>query len=211
MVVDKSIDLTKVAPYGCGFQTGAGTVLNVLEPGPADSLVVYGVGAVGLAALAAARHLGAGTLVAVDPMACRREAERFGAVGLDPRPRGPVVDRGQGAHRGRCVVRDRHHGDPRGGQAGPAVAQVRGTLVALGLGAEEYAIDAIDLLQNGKIMRSSIEGDSDPQEMVPRLIAMNGSGEFDVDHLIATYPFAEINTAVADVLAGKVVKPVLVW
>ncbi len=89
--------------------------------------------------------------------------------------------------------------------------RVRGTLVALGLGAEEYTLDAIDLLQSGKVVRSSVEGDSDPQEMIPRLIAMNAAGEFDVDHLITVYPFGEINTAVADVLAGKVVKPVLVW
>src|SRR6202012_626379 len=57
----------------------------------------------------------------------------------------------------------------------------------------------------------SIEGDSDPQEMVPRLIALNQAGEFDVDGLIATYPFSEINTAVADVLFGKGVKPGFVW
>jgi aryl-alcohol dehydrogenase len=211
VVVDKSVDLTKVAPYGCGFQTGAGTVLNVLEPGPADSLVVYGVGAVGLAALAAARHLGVGTLVAVDPMPTRRaEAERFGAIVLDP-AEVPVVDR----------VRELTGGGASYAIDTTALSEVvkqaqqslrmRGTLVALGLGAEEYALDAIDLLQNGKVVRSSIEGDSDPQEMVPRLIAMNRAGDFDVDHLIATYPFTEINTAVADVLAGKVVKPVLVW
>jgi len=66
-------------------------------------------------------------------------------------------------------------------------------------------------LMTGKVIRSTIEGDSDPLEMVPRLIELNASGEFDVDGLIATYPFSEINTAVADVLAGKVVKPVLVW
>jgi aryl-alcohol dehydrogenase len=211
VVVDKSVDLTKVAPYGCGFQTGAGTVLNVLEPGPADSLVVYGVGAVGLAALAAARHLGVGTLVAVDPMPTRRaEAERFGAIVLDP-AEVPVVDR----------VRELTGGGASYAIDTTALSEVvkqaqqslrmRGTLVALGLGAEEYALDAIDLLQNGKVVRSSIEGDADPQEMVPRLIAMNRAGDFDVDHLIATYPFTEINTAVADVLAGKVVKPVLVW
>ncbi len=87
----------------------------------------------------------------------------------------------------------------------------RGTLIALGLGAEEYTIDALDLLQTGKVIRSSIEGDSDPQEMVPRLIGLNAAGEFDVDGLIATYPFSEINTAVADVLSGRVVKPVFVW
>ncbi|HET6166344.1 MAG TPA: NAD(P)-dependent alcohol dehydrogenase [Marmoricola sp.] len=212
VVVDKSVDLTKVAPYGCGFQTGAGTVLNVLQPGPADSLVVYGVGAVGLAALAAARHVGTGTLVAVDPLESRRDAAaKFGAVGVDPLAEANVVERvkeltGGGASYAidttaiSDVVR----------QAQQSL-RVRGTLIALGLGAEEYTIDAIDLLQTGKVIKASIEGDSDPQEMVPRLIELNAAGSFDVDDLIATYPFSEINTAVADVLAGKVVKPVLVW
>jgi aryl-alcohol dehydrogenase len=212
VVVDKSIDLTKVAPYGCGFQTGAGTVLNVLAPKASDSLVVFGCGAVGLAAIAAAKHLGVGTIVAVDPLASRREiAASYGAIGVDPTAEEDVVAKvkeltGGGAHHAidttaiSAVVK----------QAQQAL-KVRGTLVALGLGAEEYAIDAIDLLQTGKVIKASIEGDSDPQEMVPRLISLNASGEFDVDGLIATYPFSEINTAVADVLAGKVVKPVLVW
>jgi aryl-alcohol dehydrogenase len=212
VVVDKSLDLTRIAPYGCGFQTGAGTVLNVIKPSPQDSLVVYGVGAVGLAALAAAQQAGVETLVAVDPLDSRREmAARYGAIGVDPTGDAPVVDR----------VRELTGGGAAYGidtTAIPAVVKqaqqslrIRGTLIALGLGAEEYPIDAIDLLQNGKVIRSSIEGDSDPQEMVPRLLAMNAAGDFEVDHLVTTYPFSEINTAVADVTAGKVVKPVLVW
>lgn len=216
VVVDKSVDLTKVAPYGCGFQTGAGTVLNVLKPEAGDSLVVYGCGAVGLAAIAAAKYAGLTTIIAVDPMESRREAAaKYGAIGVDPLPADApefnVVEKvkeltGGGASYAidttaiSAVVK----------QAQQSL-RARGTLVALGLGPEEYAIDAIDLLQTGKIIRSSIEGDSDPQEMVPRLIALNAAGDFDVDDLIATYPFSEINTAVADVLAGKVVKPVLVW
>ena len=212
VVVDKSVDLTKVAPYGCGFQTGAGTVLHVLKPSPADSLVVFGCGAVGLAALAAAKHSGVGTIVAVDPLESRREAAaKYGATGVDPTAEDDVVAKvkeltGGGASYAidttaiSAVVK----------QAQQAL-KVRGTLVALGLGAEEYAIDAIDLLQTGKVIKASIEGDSDPLEMVPRLIALNAAGEFDVDDLITTYPFTEINQAVADVLAGKVVKPVLVW
>src|SRR3954447_26658841 len=59
--VDAGLDLRLLAPYGCGFQTGAGTVLNVLRPGTDDSLVVYGVGAVGLAAIAAAGAEGRGS------------------------------------------------------------------------------------------------------------------------------------------------------
>ncbi|MFH5955227.1 zinc-binding dehydrogenase, partial [Clostridium perfringens] len=48
----------------------------------------------------------------------------------------------------------------------------RGMLVALGLGAPEYTIDAIDLLQSGKIVRSSIEGEADPLATIPELIAL---------------------------------------
>ncbi len=58
---------------------------------------------------------------------------------------------------------------------------------------------------------SSIEGDSDPLEMVPRLLALREAGRFDLDALVTTYPFEKINDAVDDVLAGRVVKPVLVW
>ncbi len=212
VVVDKSVDLTKVAPYGCGFQTGAGTVLNVLKPEPTDSLVVYGVGAVGLAALAAAQHLKVSTIVAVDPQESRREAAaRYGAIGVDPTAEESVVEKVKELTGGGASYAIDTTAISEVVKQAQQSLRVRGTLVALGLGAEEYAIDAIDLLQTGKVIKASIEGDSDPQEMVPRLIALNEAGEFDVDHLIATYPFSEINTAVADVLAGKVVKPVLVW
>lgn len=212
--VDPSLDLTMLAPFGCGFQTGAGTVLNVMQPTPQDALVVFGAGAVGLAALAAARAEGCGTLVAVDLQDRRLEiAEQLGAVRVNP------------AYLGDQSVPDRVKELTGGGASfaidTTAVADVvrqaqaslrsRGTLVALGLGAEEYSIDAIDLLQSGKIVRSSVEGESDPQTMLPRLIQMRAEGSFDLDHLVTTYPFTQINSAVTDVLAGEVVKPVLVW
>jgi len=214
VVVDKSLDLTRLAPYGCGFQTGAGAVLHVLQPGPDDSLVVYGAGAVGLAAIAAAATTGTGTVVAVDLLPSRLEiAERLGAVVVDP------------AELGEATVVDRVEELTDGGAtygidttAVPAVVKqaqqslgIRGTLVVLGLGPEEYVVDAIDMLQNGKVVKGSVEGDSDPQVMVPRLISLHAEGRFDLDELITTYPFAQINTAVGAVLAGEVVKPVLVW
>jgi aryl-alcohol dehydrogenase len=210
--VDPELDLTLLAPYGCGFQTGAGTVLNVIKPAKDDSLVVYGVGAVGLAAVAAAAAEGVESIVAVDPLASRRDvAARFGATTVDPTQVASVVDRvkeltGGGAAYGidttaiPAVVK----------QAQQSLA-VRGTLVVLGLGAEEYTLDAIDLLQGGKTVLSSIEGDSDPQDMVPRLIEMRAAGTFPMDDLVTTYPAEQINQAVADVTSGAVVKPVLVW
>jgi aryl-alcohol dehydrogenase len=214
IVVDTSLDLTSLAPYGCGFQTGAGTVLNVLQPGPQDSLVVYGVGAVGLAALAAAATLETGPVVAVDLMPSRLEtAARYGAIGVNPKELGEtsVVDRVKELTGGGATYGIDTTAVPDVVKQAQQSLGIRGTLVVLGLGAEEYVIDAIDMLQNGKVVKGSIEGDSDPQEMVPRLIALNQAGQFDVDDLLVTYPFTEINTAVADVLAGNVVKPVLVW
>lgn len=214
VVVDPSLDLPTLAPFGCGFQTGAGTVLNVLKPTADESLVVFGAGAVGLAAIAAAQAVGVGTVVAVDLLDARLEvAEKYGAVPVNP------------AYLGEQSVPDRVKELTGGGASNGidttavsvAVKQAQqslaigGTLVALGLGAEEYTIDAIDLLQNGKVIRSSIEGDSDPKEMIPRLLQMRADGAFDVDELVTTYPFKQINTAVGDVLGGAVVKPVLVW
>ncbi len=124
VVVDPDLDLTLAAPYGCGFQTGAGTVLNVLHPGAHDSLVVYGVGAVGLAVVAAAVAEGVGTVLAVDLVGRpARRGDRLGATPVDAsRARAGRGGRpGQGAHRRRGVdVRRRHHRGAGRGQAGPA-------------------------------------------------------------------------------------------
>jgi aryl-alcohol dehydrogenase len=209
--VDPDLDLTLVAPYGCGFQTGAGTVLNVLRPGTDDSLVVYGAGAVGLAAIAAAAAEGVESIVAVDPLASRREvAARFGATTVDPTD-GPVVDRVKELTGGGATYGIDTTAIPQVVKQAQQSLGVRGTLVALGLGAEEYTVDAIDLLQAGKTVKASIEGDSDPQEMVPRLLEMRAAGTFPMDDLVTTYPADEIDRAVADVTSGAVVKPVLVW
>lgn len=218
VVVDKSFDLTKVAPYGCGFQTGAGAVLNVLQPRPTDSLVVYGVGAVGLAAIAAAQAQGVETIVAVDLMASRLDvAARYGAVGVNPSELEPndlgtqLVERLKELTGGGATGAVDTTAVPEVIKQAAQALAIRGELVILGLGAPEFPVDAIDIMQNGKTIRGSVEGDSDPLEMVPRLIELNRAGKFDVDDLLVSYPFTEINAAIEDVTAGKVVKPVLVW
>lgn len=59
-------DLPYLAPLACGYLTGAGTVFNVLEPKSHHKLVILGMGAVGLAALMAAKSIGMTDIVAVD-------------------------------------------------------------------------------------------------------------------------------------------------
>lgn len=74
-------EMASLAPLGCGYLTGAGTVLNVLNPKPSTRFVVLGMGAVGLAAMLAARALGVETVVAVDIVDAKLElAASFGAT-----------------------------------------------------------------------------------------------------------------------------------
>ncbi|MEH6942297.1 NAD(P)-dependent alcohol dehydrogenase, partial [Bacillus sp. JJ722] len=64
--VDKDLDLRLVGPLGCGFLTGSGTVINGLKPEVGSSIAIFGTGAVGLAAMMAAKIEGCSTIIAVD-------------------------------------------------------------------------------------------------------------------------------------------------
>lgn len=59
-------DLAFLAPLACGYLTGAGTVFNVLKPTSFDTVAVLGAGAVGFAAVMAAKVNGAQAIIAVD-------------------------------------------------------------------------------------------------------------------------------------------------
>lgn len=81
LTVDESVPLELAGPLACGITTGAGAVLNTANPGPGESVVVYGVGAVGLGAIRAARNSAAATIIAVDLHDSRLElAQRYGAT-----------------------------------------------------------------------------------------------------------------------------------
>ena len=66
-------ELCFMAPLGCGYQTGAGTVLNVLKPTSSTSVAVIGVGSVGSAAVMAAKVSGAKTIIVIDCLSSKLE------------------------------------------------------------------------------------------------------------------------------------------
>ena len=79
--VPKDIPLEKLAPLGCGITTGAGTVLNTFQLKAGESFVVFGAGAVGLAAILAAKALGASVIIAVGRNVTKMNmAKEFGAT-----------------------------------------------------------------------------------------------------------------------------------
>jgi aryl-alcohol dehydrogenase len=82
--IQTTTPLEAVGVLACGIATGAGAVLNTLRLEPGSSLAVFGAGAVGLAAVMAARLTPATTIVAIDPNRERRDFHR----GLGRRPGG---------------------------------------------------------------------------------------------------------------------------
>ena len=64
--VRDDVPLAGLAPLACGIQTGAGAIINVLRPGPGNSLAVFGTGSVGLSAILAARLIGVSTIIGID-------------------------------------------------------------------------------------------------------------------------------------------------
>src|ERR687883_145161 len=66
VVVPRDLPIESLGPLACGLSTGAGAVLHTLRPGLGSSIVVYGVGSVGLAAIMAARSTAATRIIAVD-------------------------------------------------------------------------------------------------------------------------------------------------
>lgn len=74
-------DLALCAPLGCGFQTGAGAVLNTLNVQPGSSVAVFGVGGVGMSAIMAAKIRNAEIIIAVDLQQSRLDlAKQLGAT-----------------------------------------------------------------------------------------------------------------------------------
>jgi len=210
VVVDPEIDPTIAAPFACGFQTGAGAVLNVLRPGTGSRVVIHGGGSVGLAAALAALPV-ADQVVVVDPLSARRSlAADLGCDTIDPSD-GDPVEQVRDATRGRAT-----HALDTTGRTDVIAGALRsldslGVLCVVALGPTEIGFDHLDLLTRGKTVRGSIEGDADPHRLIPDLIDQWRSGRLPVDRLVTTYPFADIEQAIADQQAGLVVKPVLTF
>ena len=80
-LVNSDEELKLFAPPGCGIQTGSGTVINVAQAKPSDSIAILGAGGVGLAAVMGAKIAGCHTVIVIDRVQSRLElAKELGAT-----------------------------------------------------------------------------------------------------------------------------------
>ncbi|MEE6210071.1 NAD(P)-dependent alcohol dehydrogenase [Salarchaeum sp. III] len=206
--------LDRLGPLGCGIQTGAGGVINSLDPAAGDSIVVFGAGSVGLSGVLGAELCGCGDVIVVDIVDSRLEKARdLGAT--DTVNSGDVDDLD-------AELRDRLGGgaDYTLETTGvtdllrQAVDLLRPTGVCGVIGApprdETVDIDVNGLL-SGRNIRGIAEGDSVPPEFIPDLVDLHQQGRFPFDEFVTSYDFEDINQAVEDVHDGGVIKPVLTF
>jgi aryl-alcohol dehydrogenase len=210
--VRKDAPLELLGPLACSGQTGAGAVLNVAKPNPGESLAVFGVGAVGLSALMAAKIAGCAPIVAVDVHAHRLAlARELGASRvIDHKTCKDVVGE----------IRKITGGGVRYAVETSALPEVfreaiesllpGGTCILLG--SARKGTDAsfeMPFLQQGRVVRGVVQGDSMPGEFIPRLVDYIMDGKFPIAKMITFYDFADINLAAEESSAGKTIKPVL--
>lgn len=201
-----------LAAFPCGVNTGAGAVMHVLKPNPGDSYVAFGTGTVGFAGLLAAKLAGCHPIIAVDVFDERLALARsLGATHTVNAREPQLVDtvRRLAGGRGARVCLEAA-GAPEALRAAVEVLAPRGTACLVGsAGAGVEVPLEMRLLQQGRIVRGCVQGDSDVQTFLPQLIALYLAGQLPIDRLVQYYPHAAINEAVADMLAGTTIKAVL--
>jgi len=212
--IAKDVPLDVACVIGCAVQTGVGAVLNTARVEAGASVLVMGLGGIGLSIVQGARVAGAARIIAADPVASRREAaKRFGATDLlDPTTTdvlgaafeltGVGVDYAFDAVGRAALV-----------QTGLAACRNGGTTVAVGAAPMEDAITiapaALFTISEKKLMGCTL-GSCHSIRDIPRLIALWQTGQLDLEALVTSRrPLAEINAGMDDLRASRGIRTIL--
>jgi alcohol dehydrogenase len=197
--VDPDVPPDVAALMGCAVLTGGGAVVNAARPQPGDSLVVVGLGGVGMAALLVARAYDI-TVIAIDTSEDKlRTAQALGAdMVYAP---GDAIAAGVTA---RLVIEAA--GSVPALETAVAITRPGGTTVTVGLPAPDarLALSPAALVGEGRCLVGSYLGSAVPSRDIPRFIGMWRSGRLPVERLVtARRPLSDINEAL-DALADGV-------
>lgn len=201
------------ALFGCAVLTGVGAVLNTALLRPGESVVVYGLGGVGLAALMGAIAGGAASVVAIDPMPEKRAlALELGAVAaLDPAEGEAAIIAGLGGTRPDLVVETVGKASVLALAYG--LARRGGRIVTVGLPnpSEMLSIPAVSLVGDGKTLMGSYMGSSIPSRDIPRYIALWRAGRLPVDRLLTSVsPLSDINALFDRLESGEAIRQIVI-
>ncbi len=215
--VDEDLPLDKAVLVGCGVPTGWGSAVYSAGVTPGDTVVIFGIGGIGINAVQGARYAGAKNVIAVDPLENKREkAMELGAThafGTAEEAQQAIIDltRGQGADSAILTV-DVMTAEVIG--AGFNAIGKGGVVIVTGLGKllePTIQLPGTILTLFRKTLKGSLFGDCNPTYDIPKILGLYQAGDLKLDEIITrTYTLDQVNEGYDDLLAGRNVRGVIV-
>jgi S-(hydroxymethyl)glutathione dehydrogenase/alcohol dehydrogenase len=202
------------ALIGCGVTTGVGAALNTAKVKPGSTVVVFGAGGVGIAAIQGARIAGAADIVAVDTIDSKlKDAQHFGATrGVKPDELDAAnmeINQGQGFDYAiECI------GLPQTIRASYDAVRRGGTAVIVGAGRQDAMVEfnCFELFFMEKKLLGSYYGSADVRTEFARLIRLWRTGRLDLDGMIsARLDISKTQDAFEALKRGEVIRQVLTF
>jgi S-(hydroxymethyl)glutathione dehydrogenase/alcohol dehydrogenase len=216
--VEPDLPLTAVALVSCGVATGWGSAVKRADTQPGDTVVVVGIGGIGMNAVQGAHMAGAQRVIAVDPLEFKREkAMEFGATHTassmaEAIPM--VTDLTFGQMADRVIMTPGVMYGELMAEAGMLCGK-GGTIVVTAVAPvtqSEASVNLFDLAMWQKEIKGNIFGALNPRADIPRLLSMYRTGQLKLDELITnTYSLDEINEGYQDMRDGKNIRGVIVF
>ncbi len=214
--VADDVPLEVACVLGCAVQTGVGAALNTADVEAGATALVIGLGGIGIATIQGLRLAGASKIIAVDPVAERREAAlTFGATDvLDPATITDVAAESMALTDGIGV----DYAFECAGKAALAVTGINatrrgGTTVCVGAPALEESIlieNAVIFTAMEKKLCGCLLGSCQADHDISRMINLWKAGKLDLEGMITSRrPLEEVNEGFADMGAGKGIRTVI--
>jgi S-(hydroxymethyl)glutathione dehydrogenase/alcohol dehydrogenase len=210
--VDEDIPLETASLIGCGVTTGVGAALNSAQIQPGSSVVVFGAGGVGIAAIQGARLAGASQILAVDLVESKLGyATQFGATHVctpDAFPQlNAEITGGEGFDYAlECI------GLPTTIRATYDAARRGGIAVIVGAGSADHKIEfnAFELFFGDKTLRGSLYGSANVRTFMPKLCSLWKAGKLDLEGMVSRrIVLDDVNDAFRAMTAGEVIRSVI--
>lgn len=213
--VSTDLPLVPAALLACAVPTGYGSSAYRAGVRGGDTVVVIGVGGIGMAAVQGAHIHGAVRIVAVDPVAFKREsALTFGATHTAATAAEAfdlVCELTRGVMADAVVVSPSVIADADVADA-LRLTRKAGTCVLTGMSVQgtRTGLDPQDLVLMNKNLCGTVFGSCNPRTDIPLLATLYDAGRLQLDEMITKrYRLDDINEAYADLAAGELVRGVI--
>ncbi|MFQ6172648.1 zinc-binding dehydrogenase [Oryzobacter sp. R7] len=206
VAVEDDVPPEVAAVLGCAVLTGGGALLNAAPPEPGQSVMVVGLGGVGMAALLTALAIGAGEVIAVDGVASKRDqARELGATTvLDP------AELASGGTRADVVIEAA--GNARAFEAAFVATAPGGRTVTVGLPHPDAraSVSPLTMVAEARTVIGSYLGSAVPSRDIPTLARWWREGRLPVETLVSSrIELDQVNRAMDDLAGGRAVRQLI--